>query len=106
MSRPQEKVSAQVSNLSKCEMCSNYSLSICHYVSVIIHHPAREAGSAGTALPDLQLRQRFLALMAGAPGSPAPAPPGGPQSMFLSVDSGRSRISISDTSWGPAVDVS
>jgi hypothetical protein len=32
--------------------------------------------------------QRFLALMVGAPGSPAPAPPGDPPSMFLSIDGG------------------
>jgi hypothetical protein len=64
------------------------------------------------ALPDLQLshfpgarRRRFLALMANALGSPAPTPLGGPPSMFLSVDGGRSRISSFGISWGPAVDV-
>jgi hypothetical protein len=47
--------------------------------------------------------------MVGAPGSSAPAPPGGrrrrflafrPPSMFLSVDGGRSRIFSSGTSQG------
>jgi hypothetical protein len=38
-------------------------------------------------------------------GPPAPAPPRGPPSMFLSVDGGRSRTSSSGTSRGPAVDV-
>jgi hypothetical protein len=35
-------------------------------------------------------RQHFLALMVDTPGSPAPAPPRGPTSMFLSVNGGRS----------------
>jgi hypothetical protein len=33
------KVSVEVSNLSKGEICSNYSLSICPYVSTTIHRP-------------------------------------------------------------------
>jgi hypothetical protein len=58
-------------------------------------------------LPDLQLRhlprtrrRHFLALMVGAPRPPAPAPPGGPPSTFLSVDGGRSWTSSSSTSRG------
>jgi hypothetical protein len=38
-------------------------------------------------------RRCFLALMVDAPGSPAPAPPRGPTSTFLSVDGGRCLIS-------------
>jgi hypothetical protein len=67
----------------------------------------------GGALPVLQLRHHpgvrrryFLALMVGASGSTALAPPGGPPSTFLSVDGGRYRIFSSGTSRGPAVDVS
>jgi hypothetical protein len=41
-------------------------------------------------------RQRFLALMVGTPGPPASAPPGGPPSLFLSVDGGHSRTSSSE----------
>jgi hypothetical protein len=37
-------------------------------------------------------RRRFLALMVGAPGSPALAPPRSPSSMFLSVGGGHSQI--------------
>jgi hypothetical protein len=44
-------------------------------------------------------------LMMGAPGSPTPAPPRGPPSMFLSVDGGRFGITSYDTSRGPAVDI-
>jgi hypothetical protein len=43
-------------------------------------------------VPPRARRRCFLALMVGAPGSPAPTPPGGPPSTFLSVDGGRSRI--------------
>jgi ubiquitin C-terminal hydrolase len=43
-------------------------------------------------------RQRFLALMVGAPGSPARHLPHGPSSMFISIDGGRSQIYNSDTS--------
>jgi hypothetical protein len=50
------KALAEVSNLSKGEMCSNYSLSICPYVSTTIHCTDRGAGSEGVALPVLQLR--------------------------------------------------
>jgi hypothetical protein len=49
------KASAEVLNLNKGEMCSNYSLSICPYVFATIHHPARGVGSVGAVLPDLQL---------------------------------------------------
>jgi hypothetical protein len=45
------KLSAEAPNLSKGEICSNYSLSICVYVSIIIDHPAQGAGSAGTVCP-------------------------------------------------------
>jgi hypothetical protein len=48
----------------------------------------------------------FFTLMVDAPGSLAPTPPGAPLLTFLSVDGGRSRISSSGTSRGPAVDVS
>jgi hypothetical protein len=51
-------------------------------------------------------RRRFLALMVGAPGPPALAHPKGLPSTFLSIDGGRSWTSSSDTSRGPAVDVS
>jgi hypothetical protein len=75
--------------------------------------PTRHRYRPSDALPDLQLRhlseahrRRFLALMVGAPESPAPAPPGGPPSTFLSVDGGCSRIFSSGTSRGPTVDVS
>jgi hypothetical protein len=108
-----KKTSAEVPNQSKGEMCSNYSLSICPYVSATIHRPARGAGSASTALPDLQLwhllevhRLRFLTLMVGAPGSPAPAPLGGPSSTFLSVNGGCFWITSSSTSQGAAINVS
>jgi hypothetical protein len=54
--------------------------------------------------PDLQLRhlpgshrRRFLKLMVGAPGAPAPAPPGGLMLTFLSVDGGRSRTPAANT---------
>jgi hypothetical protein len=50
-------------------------------------------------------RQRFLALMVGAPGCIALEPLRGVPSMFLSVDGGRSWISVS-THQGPIVDVS
>jgi uncharacterized membrane protein len=53
------KASAEVPNPSKGEMCSNYYLSICFYVSAIIHHPARGAGSAGATLLDLQRSWTF-----------------------------------------------
>jgi hypothetical protein len=43
-------------------------------------------------VPPRARRRCFLALMVGAPGSPAPTPPGGPPLTFLSVDGGRSRI--------------
>jgi hypothetical protein len=69
-------------------MYSNYSLSICPYVSAIIHRPARGAGSAGATLLDLQLRH--------LPGA---------RCRRLHVEGGRSRISSSDTSRWPAVDV-
>jgi hypothetical protein len=49
--------------------------------------------------------RRFLVLMVGAPRPSALAPPGGLPSMFLSVDGGRFRITSSDTSRGPAIDV-
>jgi hypothetical protein len=49
------KALAEVLNLSKGEMCSNYSLSICPYVSATIHRPARGVDSEGAVLPDLQL---------------------------------------------------
>jgi hypothetical protein len=45
-------------------------------------------------------------MMVDAPGSTALARPGGPLSTFLSIDGERSRISSSDTSRGPAIDVS
>jgi hypothetical protein len=45
-------------------------------------------------------RRHFLALMAGAPGSLALAPPGAPLLTFLSIDGGCYRISSSDTSQG------
>jgi hypothetical protein len=111
MSRPQEKTSVEVSNLCNGEMCSNYSLSICPYVSATIHRPARGAGSAGAALSDIQFwhlpkacHRRFhvgggrsrtfssgttrglvvdvFTLMVGAPGPSAPTPPGGLASTF------------------------
>jgi hypothetical protein len=39
-------------------------------------------------------RRRFLALMVGTPGSPAPTPPRGPTIDVFYVDGARSRISI------------
>jgi hypothetical protein len=50
-------------------------------------------------------RRHFLMLMVAAPESLALAPPGGPPSMFLSVDGWRSLISTSGTSQGSTVDV-
>jgi hypothetical protein len=47
----------------------------------------------------------FLSIDSGAPGSSAPAPPGNPSSTFLSVDGERSRTSSSGTSHGSAIDV-
>jgi hypothetical protein len=52
-----------------------------------------------TPLPEGRIRMRCF------PGSPAPARPGGPTSMFLSVGDGRSQIPSSGTSQGPAIDV-
>jgi hypothetical protein len=63
-------------------MCSNYSLSICPYVSITIHRPVRGAGSAGAALPDLQLWH-----LTGA------------RHRCFYVDGGRSQTFSSDTSW-------
>jgi hypothetical protein len=47
--------------------------------------------------------RHFLALMVGAPEPSAPTPPGGPLSIFLSVDGGCSSTSSSGPSWGPAI---
>jgi hypothetical protein len=44
-------------------------------------------------------------LMVDAPESLAQAPPHGAPLMFLSVDGGRSRISSSGTSQGPAINI-
>jgi hypothetical protein len=55
--------------------------------------------SSGTSKGDR--RQCFLAWMVGAPGSPAPAPPKGPPSIFFNVDGGCSWISISTRQGGP-----
>jgi hypothetical protein len=124
------KASVEVSNLSKGEMCSNYSLSIYPYVFATIHRPTQGAGSAGAALLDLQLwhlpgacRRRFqvdggrartfssgtsrgpainvFMLMVGAPGPSTPTPPGGPPSTFSHLW-WRARTISSDTSWGPS----
>jgi hypothetical protein len=46
----------------------------------------------------------FLALMVGAPGPSASAPPGGPPSTFLTIDGGHSPTTSSGTSRGPVVD--
>jgi hypothetical protein len=128
------RASAEVSHLSKGEICSNYSLTIYPYISTTIHSPTRDelrSTSGFTALSDgwtlvvynisLGSRMgtsppcgdlsgarpwRFLAWMVGAPGSPALALSGGSPSTFLSVDGERSRITSSDTSRGSTVDVS
>jgi hypothetical protein len=62
-------------------------------------------GSAALA-PLGGLLSTFLTLMVGAPGSLALAPPREPAVDVCYIDGGRSRISSSDTSRGPAIDVS
>jgi hypothetical protein len=82
------KALVEVPNLSKGEMCSNYSLSICPKISATIHRPTQGAGFTAAALPDLLLRHL----------------PGARRRSFY-VDGGCSRTSSSGTSRGPTVDV-
>jgi hypothetical protein len=82
------KVSAEVSNLSKGEICSNYSLSICpRFLQPITALPEGRVPqvlrsrtfSSGTSRG---LTIDVFTLMVGVLGSPAPVALGGPPSTF------------------------
>jgi hypothetical protein len=82
--RTKHKEIGPVSRIIFCLSCQ------CRFTTHLLHLESRPDPSAGArGAPSI-----FLALMVGSFGSPVP-PHRGLLSMFLSVDDGRSRISIS-----------
>jgi hypothetical protein len=105
------RASVEVSNLSKGEMCSNYSLSICPKISATIHRPTRGAGSACAALPDLLLRhlprahRQYFHVNGGRSRTFSSVTSPGACRRRFHVDGGRSPTFSSDTSRGPGVNI-
>jgi hypothetical protein len=83
-----------------------------YFLSIMLMHvyntPLESRMGTGPPLwgPPRGPSSTFFTLMVDAPGSPAPSPPRGPAVNIFYVDGGRSWITSSDTSWGPALDVS
>jgi hypothetical protein len=105
------RASVEVSHLSKGEICYNYSLTIYPYISTTIHRPTRDelrSTSGFTALSEGWTLVVYNISLGSRMGTSPPlrGPLGGPPFTFLNVDGGRSRISSSSTSRGPAVDIS